>query len=852
MWKSTPPSQKLDEENLRMASQRVKSLLRGFREVLVHHRCPTELLHQILGRISDWLQQTDESTFVKRAKYVLCFPMAAYLRQVELPENPRPGEKIFPGGNAGQWIKNRLKAFNRSNTHLWFSWFQAKRSCEPLSEDMVFETFRKHRQAMKIEDPIDEETRSGMQRVLRPMINAVRAALKPSFRSIDSVLNDMSANACTFKESIESVRWRLDHVASVNASYAKSRGAGGQMEDLRERMSKRTRQSLSSISLAFDALSKIIWRPIALVNGLVRSNASVEHRSYPFLLEDWKEMLYAEVRHSAVRDTEPICEFTDSIRERFCGRAEVINLGDPLAKFPNRFDHFPSYRCRAMVEAVLEPLKIRTISKGPAAHYYFSKPLQKKIHSIMRDMSPFKLIGRPVCPTDLIDVAKNCSYKCEFTEKLWASGDFVASTDNISASLSKWVMEELVADFPEDMKEIFLSVLAPHVIDYPKDSEVPSVVQKNGQLMGSILSFPILCLINYGMYLYTLEKIGDARPESEKMKGVLVNGDDILFVANNEMWKIFGEVGRKVGLSLSPGKAYLHREYANINSTSFHYNLERPGETPWQIGFLNTGLFFAQQKVLGKMGRDQEEQDLFLKLPHIAPINKLLDGCVNEKGKYEVLRRFMHEHREAIEEEAQGRNLFLPISLGGFGVYKPKAWKTKISRDQLQWANSIIAKNVDYVIPDVRPYPSGLIEKLDSKVECPWSVRQKEYTDRRVRGLAACPSSLMKYGIVLGNTILKSLHNPLGLNVNGPKLFAHRAVKFSTKGDQLDGLATVHPGICQETARIADKVHNSYEGLSSLIKALNRRKSYDTSYEDYCDDIEMNSPSDLGGIQYDR
>jgi hypothetical protein len=145
--------------------------------------------------------------------------------------------------------------------------------------------------------------------------------------------------------------------------------------------------------------------------------------------------------------------------------------------------------------------------------------------------------------------------------------------------------------------------------------------------MGSPLSFPILCLANLGLYLEVIKD--DKRPLSEKLAGVLVNGDDMLYVAPESLWERHVQTGRKVGLEMTPGKAYKHKVFANANSTCFHYDLDIEGSTPWQIDFLNTGLLFGQNKVLQKdTGVDAEGQH------HRVPvINQLLKGALPGKER---------------------------------------------------------------------------------------------------------------------------------------------------------------------------------------------------------------------------
>jgi len=71
----------------------------------------------------------------------------------------------------------------------------------------------------------------------------------------------------------------------------------------------------------------------------------------------------------------------------------------------------------------------------------------------------------------------------------------------------------------------------------------------------------------------------------------------MVYAAPDAAWDRHVEVGKSVGLKMSPGKAYVHDVYLNINSVSVHYPL-RKRATPRQINFLNTGLYFGRHKVM--------------------------------------------------------------------------------------------------------------------------------------------------------------------------------------------------------------------------------------------------------------
>jgi hypothetical protein len=112
---------------------------------------------------------------------------------------------------------------------------------------------------------------------------------------------------------------------------------------------------------------------------------------------------------------------------------------------------------------------------------------------------------------------------------------------------------------------------------------------------------------------------------------------------------------------------------------------------------------------------------------------------------------------------------------------------------------------------------------MDDEVRCPWSVSQRESLYRGTRGYAACPKAFLRHGLVLGNTRLPKTLFPLGPIINTPNRLASLAVKCLAKTiAEIGTSGQDEVGICQETARCADNVNG------------------------------MNSPSDLGRIQYDR
>ena len=109
------------------------------------------------------------------------------------------------------------------------------------------------------------------------------------------------------------------------------------------------------------------------------------------------------------------------------------------------------------------------------------------------------------------------------------------------------------------------------LLHYPKDGPT-ATLQTDGQLMGSNLSFPILCVINLIGYWTTLEEYTGLRFEPNCLP-VLVNGDDILFRIPkprpddpHTFYELWNKNITLFGFELSVGKNYIHDRVFTVNS----------------------------------------------------------------------------------------------------------------------------------------------------------------------------------------------------------------------------------------------------------------------------------------------
>jgi hypothetical protein len=192
-----------------------------------------------------------------------------------------------------------------------------------------------------------------------------------------------------------------------------------------------------------------------------------------------------------------------------------------------------------------------------------------------------------------------------------------------------------------------------------KDHDLDPVLQRNGQLMGSPLSFPILCAANLLAYWCSLEEYSGRTFGVEELP-VIINGDDILFRADDVFYMIWKRWVRVVGFELSLGKNYIHKELLTINSQFYVY---KSGIDQFKkLGYMNPGLLTGQSKITGR------------KTASVAPIwdyyNETISGAVDPERAH---RRFMHYHKGTIKQLTRSGtySLGLPFQRGGLGFRLP-------------------------------------------------------------------------------------------------------------------------------------------------------------------------------------
>jgi hypothetical protein len=280
------------------------------------------------------------------------------------------------------------------------------------------------------------------------------------------------------------------------------------------------------------------------------------------------------------------------------------------------FDERPLVRSVGLAEA----LKCRTISKGPPLLYSFLKPLQKFMWSTLKRNSVFGLIGQPI---DVVHVRN--AFNIIDPDEIMINGDYKASTDNLHSWVSEALAEELIevlreneTDFhiDDDHKAMLLRSLTGHIFQIPKGKDkrgniiYEEKLQREGQLMGSVTSFPFLCLANACFCRLALElahlkqlRIVDEDYNNCPLARLLVNGDDCTMKGPREplhsrtldlktLWLVITRYG---GLESSVGKTLFslpNKPICVINSRTFDFV-----DGNWHLRkFVNMGLMLGKKR----------------------------------------------------------------------------------------------------------------------------------------------------------------------------------------------------------------------------------------------------------------
>jgi len=401
-------------------------------------------------------------------------------------------------------------------------------------------------------------------------------------------------------------------------------------------------------------------------------------------------------------------------------------------KYPGEAIDDTEIPCRRA--GVLEPFKLRVISAGKAAAYSRLALYQKSLWRLLKSIPTFSLIGTPLTERHIQQWWKTAR-RLYGNSALALSGDYSAATDNLNPRLSRAVLESLIDEGMDDY-DLLIAGLTGHIIDPDHTGKSPHKVgtkQRWGQLMGSPISFPILCIVNAAMCRYVVEQ-DSGRELDLSEAGVLVNGDDCLVpISSPERYEAWANVVSVGGLLPSPGKCFLSCRYAQLNSTTYR------GESARLVPFLRTNLLWGLRSKGTMAGKDEMK---------ISADRAYLPNCLFKVGwtkrQYAYIRRSFREISRPYLEATRPIPLHLHPSWGGLGIpyLRKRGSADRIGPDQLKAVAWLMTDPIFLEDWHRRlklaetPDPTGLLGRV-AKAEIAWrgeTVAYSSYERRKKPG----------------------------------------------------------------------------------------------------------------------
>nr|QYL02901.1 RNA-dependent RNA polymerase [Botryosphaeria dothidea] len=165
-------------------------------------------------------------------------------------------------------------------------------------------------------------------------------------------------------------------------------------------------------------------------------------------------------------------------------------------------------------------------------------------------------------------------------DSFFISGDFVASTDNLHLDAVLAVVDVLCEALPEKEKSVLKASFDGIKVDWKGGVQVVS----RGSMMGNLVSFVVLCLLNKVSVDRAVQDVYNVGPCHRK---VLINGDDCLFRGNDRLYARWLETTADVGFVVNQEKTMKSTRYLELNSNVFDSKRGRMIDK-MVFGFLST------------------------------------------------------------------------------------------------------------------------------------------------------------------------------------------------------------------------------------------------------------------------
>jgi len=151
----------------------------------------------------------------------------------------------------------------------------------------------------------------------------------------------------------------------------------------------------------------------------------------------------------------------------------------------------------------------------------------------------------------------------------YISGDYEAATNNLHVDAVFQVVN-VIADSPSltsEERETLIESFRPENLHWVSRKGVSHPILR-GSMMGNLMSFPILCLINKACFDMA-SSLRRKRTKERRYRKVIINGDDIAFCGDDHMYNDWVMVTSTYGLVVNREKTGISSEFIELNSRSY-------------------------------------------------------------------------------------------------------------------------------------------------------------------------------------------------------------------------------------------------------------------------------------------
>jgi len=364
---------------------------------------------------------------------------------------------------------------------------------------------------------------------------------------------------------------------------------------------------------------------------------------------------------------------------------------------------------KCTVYMIREPLKLRTITAGDPSLYGSLQPLLDQMRRGLQRHDVFRLTREENNCAWLGERLNQGSAFMRHTFRKVNSGDYQQSTNDLSMECTDTVRR--VVYMEDTLGAVVHRALGPQTLLW----DTLCVLQENGQLMGSPLSFPVLCVVNAALkrlaYCLAYDRWWDKSLDYFPMA---INGDDIVARCDDVVYNVWLELLEAVNWKLSPGKAYFLSDVAQVNSQTMKVSwvsldrimLHNP------IPFPNSGFLQQMTKATAQIDESPLDQMSFDWQRRWESLNRLPDGC--RKRAREVMLRNLDSLCYRLKKE--GWTPFQlkptnPTGLGGLGIPADVPMDLEVAFEELKCRRTKpstflekLARANDTVPPPPLPY----------------------------------------------------------------------------------------------------------------------------------------------------